>query len=71
MHLRALRAAEGAARRAARFGFAAGELMRTEISCKYDVQEFEDMGRPRRFPTGQDFWFDDGQRFAVFGFVAA
>jgi dimethylhistidine N-methyltransferase len=69
MHLRALEPHE--VRLAGRsFGFATGELMRTEISCKYDVQEFEDMGRRAGFQAART-WFDDGQRFAVFGFVAA
>lgn len=52
------------------FGFAAGELMRTEISCKYDVEEFQGMGRAAGFDPAQ-LWFDSGMRFAVFGFSAS
>ena len=53
-----------------RFGFAAGELMRTEISCKYDVEEFQEMGRAAGFGSAQ-VWFDSLRSFAVFGFDAA
>lgn len=53
-----------------RIAFARGELMRTEISCKYDVAEFDALGRAAGFAPGQ-VWFDDERRFAVFGFAAA
>jgi dimethylhistidine N-methyltransferase len=49
------------------FGFAAGELMCTEISCKYDVEEFSAAGRAAGFDAAQ-VWFDSQKRFAVFGF---
>lgn len=52
------------------FGFAAGEMMRTEISCKYDVEEFQGMGRAAGFAPIQT-WFDGQRRFAVFGFSAS
>lgn len=52
------------------FTFAAGERMRTEISCKYDVAEFEALGRRAGFEP-VDVWFDDERRFAVFGLAAA
>jgi dimethylhistidine N-methyltransferase len=53
-----------------RFRFAEGELMRTEISCKYDVEEFQGMGREAGFDPGP-VWFDPQRLFAVFAFAAA
>jgi dimethylhistidine N-methyltransferase len=52
------------------FRFAEGELMRTEISCKYDVEEFQAMGREAGFDPGP-VWFDPQRLFAVFAFVAS
>ncbi|MBI3140281.1 MAG: L-histidine N(alpha)-methyltransferase [Rhodocyclales bacterium] len=52
------------------FGFSAGELMRTEISCKYSVEEFQALGAEAGFRP-ERVWFDDGRQFAVFGFEAA
>lgn len=51
------------------FEFAQGELVRTEISCKYSVEEFRDLGREAGFEPARE-WFDDERRFAVFGMIA-
>jgi dimethylhistidine N-methyltransferase len=68
MHLRSL-AEQAVAVGGRRIVFGRGELMRTEISCKYDVAEFEAMGRAAGFAPGE-VWLDDAQRFAVFGMAA-
>ena len=52
-----------------RIAFAAGELMRTEISCKYGVEEFMELGRCVGLEP-RNVWFDELRRFGVFGFVA-
>lgn len=68
MHLESLRAQQvGLAGQ--RFGFAAGERLRTEISCKYAVEEFQDMARRAGFEAAR-VWLDDAGLFAVYGFVA-
>lgn len=69
MHLRSLEA-QAVNIAGKRFGFAAGELMRTEISCKYSVEEFAALGQGAGFAAPQ-VWFDSQRRFAVFGFSAS
>jgi dimethylhistidine N-methyltransferase len=49
-----------------RFEFSAGERMRTEISCKYDADEFAGMARGAGFGPARA-WFDDARQFALFG----
>jgi dimethylhistidine N-methyltransferase len=52
-----------------RFAFAAGEPIRTEISCKYSLVEFQELGRNAGFDPIR-FWLDDAELFSVHGFVA-
>lgn len=67
MHLRSLRQQQ--VRLAGRrFEFAAGELMRTEISCKYAIEEFVALAGRAGFDAAQ-VWQDDGKLFAVYGLV--
>jgi len=68
MHLRALRD-QSVVVAERPFAFGQGEMMRTEISCKYAVDEFGEMGRSAGFDPAR-IWFDDEHRFAVFGLVA-
>ena len=51
------------------FDFATGETLHTEISCKYSMEEFRDMGRKAGF-SAEKFWTDPGQQFAVHGMRA-
>lgn len=68
MHLRSLReqvvTISGQA-----FRFAPGELMRTEISCKYSIEEFAALARSAGFEAAR-CWLDDDGLFAVHGLVA-
>jgi dimethylhistidine N-methyltransferase len=52
-----------------RFDFRAGETIHTEISCKYSLEEFRDLGRKAGF-SPEKFWTDSGQLFAVHGMRA-
>lgn len=69
MHLRS-RAAQAVRLGGRRFSFATGELMRTEISCKYAIEEFQQIGRDCGFEP-QRVWLDDAGLFAVYGLRAA
>ncbi len=68
MHLRSLRdqivTISGRA-----FRFTQGELMRTEISCKYEADEFAALARCAGFEAAR-LWLDDAGLFAVHGLVA-
>ena len=52
-----------------RFDFRAGETIHTEISCKYSMEEFRDLGRKAGF-SPERFWTDSGQLFSVHGMLA-
>ncbi len=52
-----------------RFDFAPGETIHTEISCKYSIEEFREMGRKAGF-SPEKLWTDSGQLFSVHGMVA-
>ena len=67
MHLRSLRSQQ--VRLAGRrFDFSDGELMRTEISCKYAIEEFVALAGRAGFDAAH-VWQDDGMLFAVYGLV--
>jgi L-histidine Nalpha-methyltransferase len=53
-----------------RFNFAPGETIHTEISCKYSIAEFQELGRRAGF-TPEKVWTDPEQLFSVHGMVAA
>jgi dimethylhistidine N-methyltransferase len=53
-----------------RFDFAPGETIHTEISCKYSVAEFQELGRRAGF-SPEKVWTDPEQLFSVHGMVAA
>jgi dimethylhistidine N-methyltransferase len=53
-----------------RFDFAHGETIHTEISCKYSIAEFQEMGK-RAGLTPEKVWTDPQQLFSVHGMVAA
>jgi dimethylhistidine N-methyltransferase len=53
-----------------RFGFAPGETIHTEISCKYSVAEFQELGKRAGF-SPEKVWTDLEQLFSVHGMVAA
>ena len=53
-----------------RFDFAAGETLHTEISCKYSVAEFQELGKRAGF-SPEKVWTDPQQLFSVHGMVAA
>jgi dimethylhistidine N-methyltransferase len=69
MHLESLEAqfAQIAGRR---FAFAPGETIHTEISCKYSIAEFQELGRRAGF-SPEKVWTDPERLFGVFGMVAA
>src|SRR5215467_409148 len=69
MHLesRTAQAVEIAGRR---FNFARGETLHTEISCKYSVAEFQELGKRAGF-SPEKVWMDPEQLFSVHGMVAA
>lgn len=52
-----------------RIDFAQGETIHTEISCKYSVEEFADMGKRAGFSC-EHTWTDARGMFAVFGMMA-
>src|SRR5690348_4043899 len=53
-----------------RFNFAPGETIHTEISCKYSIAEFQELGKRAGF-TPEKVWTDPQQLFSVHGMVAA
>jgi dimethylhistidine N-methyltransferase len=53
-----------------RFDFAPGETIHTEISCKYSVAEFQELGKRAGF-SPEKVWTDPEQLFSVHGMVAA
>lgn len=52
-----------------RFDFASGDTIHTEISCKYSIAEFQEMGRRAGF-SPERVWTDPEQLFGVHGMVA-
>ena len=53
-----------------RFDFAPGETIHTEISCKYSIAEFQELGKRAGF-TPEKVWTDPQQLFSVHGMVAS
>src|SRR6266571_40215 len=53
-----------------RFDFAPGETIHTEISCKYSITEFQELGKRAGFTPGK-VWTDPEQLFSVHGMIAA
>ena len=53
-----------------RFSFAPGESIHTEISCKYSIGEFQDLGKRAGF-SPEKVWTDPEQLFSVHGMVGA
>ncbi|HVQ61014.1 MAG TPA: L-histidine N(alpha)-methyltransferase [Burkholderiales bacterium] len=53
-----------------RFNFAPGETIHTEISCKYSIAEFQELGKRAGF-SPEKVWTDPEQLFSVHGMVAA
>ncbi len=53
-----------------RFDFAPGETIHTEISCKYSIAEFQELGKRAGF-TPEKVWTDPEQLFSVHGMIAA
>ena len=53
-----------------RFDFAPGETIHTEISCKYSIAEFQELGKRAGF-TPEKIWTDPEQLFSVHGMIAA
>lgn len=53
-----------------RFDFAPGETIHTEISCKYSVAEFQELGKRAGF-SPEKVWVDPEQLFSVHGMAAA
>jgi dimethylhistidine N-methyltransferase len=51
------------------FDFARGETLHTEISCKYSVAEFQELGKRAGF-SPEKVWMDPQQLFSVHGMVA-
>lgn len=68
MHLRSLRPQIVTVGRQG-FSFGADELMRTEISCKYSIEEFQQLGRIAGFEP-EHVWHDDERLFSVHGMTA-
>jgi len=52
-----------------RFDFAPGETILTEISCKYSIAEFQELGKKAGF-SPEKLWTDREQLFSVHGMVA-
>lgn len=52
-----------------RFDFAPGETILTEISCKYSIAEFRELGKKAGF-SPEKLWTDPEQLFSVHGMVA-
>ena len=53
-----------------RFDFHAGETIHTEISCKYSISEFQELGKRAGF-SPEKAWTDPEQLFSIHGMVAA
>ncbi|HMH18290.1 MAG TPA: L-histidine N(alpha)-methyltransferase [Burkholderiales bacterium] len=53
-----------------RFDFASGETIHTEISCKYSIAEFQELGKRAGF-SPEKVWTDPEQLFSVHGMLAA
>jgi uncharacterized SAM-dependent methyltransferase len=53
-----------------RFDFTPGETIHTEISCKYSVAEFQELGKRAGF-SPEKVWVDPERLFSVHGMVAA
>jgi dimethylhistidine N-methyltransferase len=53
-----------------RFDFVPGETIHTEISCKYSVAEFQELGKRAGF-SAEKVWADPLQLFSIHGMVAA
>jgi len=53
-----------------RFRFGAGETIHTEISCKYDVEEFQAVAHRAGFAP-EHTWIDAAGLFSVHGMIAA
>jgi dimethylhistidine N-methyltransferase len=53
-----------------RFDFHAGETIHTEISCKYTIAEFQELGKRAGF-SPEKTWTDPEQLFCLHGMVAA
>jgi dimethylhistidine N-methyltransferase len=53
-----------------RFDFGAGETIHTEISCKYSIAEFQELGKRAGF-SPEKAWTDPEQLFSVHGMVAS
>ena len=68
MHLESL-AAQAVNVAGQRFDFALGETLHTEISCKYSVAEFQELGKRAGF-SPEKAWMDPEQLFSVHGMVA-
>jgi dimethylhistidine N-methyltransferase len=69
MHLESL-VAQVARVAGQRFDFAPGETIHTEISCKYSIGEFQELGKRAGF-SPEKVWTDPEQLFSVHGMVAA
>jgi dimethylhistidine N-methyltransferase len=52
-----------------RVDFAPGETIHSEISCKYSISEFQDLGKKAGF-SPEKVWTDPEQLFSVHGMVA-
>jgi dimethylhistidine N-methyltransferase len=53
-----------------RFDFAPGETIHTEISCKYSIAEFQELGKRAGF-SPEKVWTDPERLFSVHGMIAA
>jgi dimethylhistidine N-methyltransferase len=53
-----------------RFDFAPGETIHTEISCKYSIAEFQELGKRAGF-SPEKVWTDPEQLFSIHGMAAA
>ena len=53
-----------------RFDFRPGETIHTEISCKYSIEEFQEMGKRAGF-SPEKVWTDPEQLFSIHGLAAA
>jgi dimethylhistidine N-methyltransferase len=53
-----------------RFDFRPGETIHTEISCKYSIAEFQELGKRAGF-SPEKVWTDPEQLFSIHGMVAA
>jgi dimethylhistidine N-methyltransferase len=53
-----------------RFSFGAGETIHTENSCKYEIEEFQELAEQAGF-RGEAVWTDADRLFSLHGLVAA